>query len=237
MRRLAAVLPLVIGLVVLLGAAGAHVEPLVRGSDEIDYTHLSPRSLQPGESVTQPIGPQAPGLSRVEFLYSLDAASPAPVHAVVAAGDRVIVDTDLLLTPTPHPRDAQGWFAPLAVGGTVRLEDIAVPAPAANTVRFTLSVPAGGHAIVLWWNPWLGAHAYRDGGPLPSLERPGEHLAVQTEYGPIEGSLAKAPTFADRIAHYGAPWLPAPVLWLLGGALLALVGAVMWLVAVESGDE
>ena len=223
LRSLVGVAGAVLVLAGFATVAWLHAEPAARGFDEIWYEQLHGQVIRPGEAVTQPVRVQAPGLTRVAFLYSYTGTGEAPVDVTVRSAGAVLGHSRLGLRPTLTVGDREAWWSYQTTGDAApntwqtlaRFQEVPVRGPAAGTATVTLAVPKAGRPLLLYWNPSGASRRY----------------AIRTEYGPVRPALLAAPTFVRRMAGYGSPWLPAPALWLLIALVIGLFGALTWKVA------
>lgn len=221
----------VLGVMVALAGAAAmgvgHVQADRRGVDEITYIDLRPADIPPGGAVTQAFQVQDVGLSRIGLLYSYWGVGTAPVRVTLRSSGRTLAQADLALPSTATSAARITWWAQGAANSYARIWEVPVQGRAQGTVTVTVSVPAGGHPIVLYWSP-------PPPNTIPSVGDPQRRYAMRTEYGAVRPALLQAPTMVARMAAVGAPWLPAPALWALAAVLLLLSGVVTWRVSAHA---
>jgi hypothetical protein len=201
-----------------------------RGFDEIAYTRLREQVVQPGQTISQPVDLQSPSLTRIGFLYSNRGPWPAPLVVRVWAGNKLLAVRQLSLAPTLNLADREAWWTYQAIGDAApnawqtlaRFQEVPLPAWSGAKIVITLATPRQGQPVVLYWSPasFSGPSSFAD---------PQRRYAIRTEYGPVEPSLAKLPLYVHRMAAYGSPWLPEPMLWILACLFLLLVGTLIWL--------
>jgi hypothetical protein len=231
--RLLAIATLGITLGAALLAAILYQEPQLLGSDEVNYVNLQPITLKPGQYVTQPVDVQAPDLSRISFLYSFQASGSEVVHVTIRSAGRIVVDRELTVSRSLPDQSPARWWVGSQWDSAARFQPVPVAGPVEGRVVVTIAVPPSSQPLVLWWSPPKPAQPHLIFGP-PNQDSPGKGIAIRTEYGPVQPAIAKMPTFVDRVARYGALWLPAPGLWALIVLFVLVAGGLVCLVSPDS---
>lgn len=236
MRQTVALAVLAVTLVLVLAASIRHSEPQMRGFDEINYLSLSVLLLRPGDSVTQAVEVQARDLSRISFLYSYTGQAQEVVRVSVHSTEAMLADRNITLPRSLPDQDPMSWWQGGYVDSLARYQAVPVKGPVRGQVTVTISVAPTAQTLALWWSPAAPAqsHAVVQSSTVQATDM---HLTIRTEYGPVRPAIEKAPTFVERMAQYGAPWLPVPALWLLAGVIVAVVGCTVWLLASDSVDD
>jgi hypothetical protein len=236
---LAAVMGIALVVAGFITAGLLHQEAGRHGFDEIAYVRLHSQVIQPGQSASQPVKVQASHLSRIAFLYSYVGEDQAPVNVTVRANGVTRGGSHLNLPPTLKVGDREAWWSFQAIGDAApnawqtlaRFQEVPVSGPLEGPLIVTISIPLGGRPVILYWNPSNTL------GP-PSLENPSRHFAIRTEYDPVQPALFKGPAFAQRMGHYGSPWMPSPAVWALAALLCVLLSILsLWLVKEWPGIE
>lgn len=240
-RRPLVALGLLATVLVALAAGSAwRPEPALRGTDEVFYLGIRGLDLQPGESWTEPVPVQHPGLSWVAFPYRIDGAGPGRIHLRLESnGGELVLDRHLRLAPTPAIDAPSVWFEATFWGPVARFVELRVTPPAqARELRLTVEVERGSPPVALFWNAVdpttdpvrLVSFAGGSGPESTSLRR----FAVTTGYGPVAPAPLRLGTLLDRIGRVAPPWLPSPLPGLL--ALAALVLGLMVVAAIGAAE-
>jgi hypothetical protein len=223
MPRFVAFIGLVLVLAGFAAVAAVHPEPAALGFDEISYAQLHSQVIQAGQAISQHVRVEAPGLSKIAFLYSYTGEGPAPVDVTVRSGGTLLGHDQPKLRPTLALEDREAWWSYQTTGDAApdtwqtlaRFQEVPIRGPSAGTVTVTIAVPVTGRPVLLYWSPADTSRRY----------------AIRTEYGPAQPALLKAPTYVSRVARFGSPWLPAPAACLLAATLIGLLGIVSWRMA------
>jgi hypothetical protein len=208
-----------------------------RGRDEVNLSSIHELPLGAGAALAQPVPLQRPAPSAIQLPYLWRGSHPAQVEARLEGADgSTIADTTEVLDNSRAPLwvqptgDGSYWQHELAAFHSIRL-----PATASGTVVLHLTrVDHEAGTLILFASD---VAARESGPPRPSLvERPGEFLDLQTEYGAPRSALDKASMFVSRIQSLAPPWLPFPVPELLLACMLA-IGIFLYTKVLFTLDE
>jgi hypothetical protein len=193
-----------------------------RGRGEIDLSSIHQIPVGTGGVLTQPVPLQRPAPYAIEVPYRWLGSRPARIEVRLTAADgSVLFDTTeamdnsraaIWLLPTG---DGSYWEHEWAVFHSIRL-----PSSASGTIVLRLTrLDQEPGTLVFFASDLASAQS---SPPRPSLvERPGEFLDLESEYGAPRTALAKAPTFVSRVQSLAPPWLPFPVPELLLACMVA----------------
>jgi hypothetical protein len=194
-----------------------------RGRDETFYLTIHPLPVGSGASITQPVPLQRPDASAIEVPYRWLGIEPARVKETLmtTGGSTIFERTE----PFPNSRGPR-LLQPTSNGSvwqnlTATLKTIAVPAGLPATVVLILtrvdSYPA---TLFLFASYTVTPPTSADVGSQPDkrptiIERQGEVLDLETEYGALQPAVVKVPKYVSRIASIAPPWIPTSIFILL----------------------
>ncbi len=194
-----------------------------RGRDEVNLSTIHQVQVGVGGALTQPVPLQRASPFAIDLPYQWRGANPARLQVrLLGAGGSLLSDT----TETLDNSRAPLWLQPIGDGSYWQHElaafhSIRLPSSASGTIVLHLTrVDQEAGTLVLFASD---VASDQSSPPRPSLvERPGEFLDLQTEYGAPRPALAKAPTFVSRVQSLAPPWLPFPVPELLLACVVAV---------------
>jgi len=224
---------LIAGLLVFSAALAVMLTTSVygdRGRDEINLSSIHELPVITGQVLRQPVPLQRPAPYAISLPYQWRGSHSALIEVRLMGPDgSLLADTTEILDNSRAPLwlqpvgDGSYWQheraafhsirIPSAASGTVVLQITRIDNEPGMLVLFASVLPAPGS------NPFGGSQA--DSRPT-ILERPGEVLALETEYGAPRPALAKASTFIERVQSLAPPWLPFPVPELLLAFIVAI---------------
>jgi hypothetical protein len=194
-----------------------------RGRDEINLLSIHQVRVGVGGALTQPVPLQRASPFAIDLPYQWRGANPARIEVrLLGADGSLISDT----TETLDNSRAPLWLQPIGDGSywqheSAAFHSIRLPSSASGTIVLHLTrVDQEPGTLVLFASD---VASDQSSAPRPSLvERPGEFLDLQTEYGAPRPAIAKAPTFVERVQSLAPPWLPFPVPDLLLACMVAV---------------
>jgi hypothetical protein len=193
-----------------------------RGRDEVNLSSIHELPVGIGGAVTQPVPLQRAAPFAIELPYQWRGAKPARMEVrLLGADGSLLSDT----TETLDNSRAPLWLQPIGDGSYWQHElaafhSIRLPSSASGTIVLRLTrLDQEPGTLVFFASDLASAQS---SPPRPSLvERPGEFLDLESEYGAPGTALAKAPTFVSRVQSLAPPWLPFPVPELLLACMVA----------------
>ncbi len=208
-----------------------------RGRDEINLSSIHQVRVGVGGALTQPVPLQRASPFAFELPYHWRGANPARIEVrLMGADGSLLSDTTEALDNSRAPL----WLQPIGDGSywqheSAAFHSIRLPSSASGTIVLHLTrVDQEAGTLLLFASD---VASDQSSPPRPSLvERPGEFLDLQTEYGAPRPALAKAPTFVERVQSLAPPWLPFPVPELLLACMVA-VGIFLYTMLLAPTEE
>jgi hypothetical protein len=224
-----------------------------RGRDEINLFSIYELEIGSGTVLTQPVPLQRDEAYAIDLPYRWVGScgrsrfscrselKPARVQARLTSSDgAVLSDTIESLGDTRAPY----WLQPTGDGSFLQdygaaFHAIRLPPKTKGTVLLSLTRVDGEPGPLVFF---VSDVAHPGAGSRPTiLERPGQTLDLQTEYGAPRPALAKAPVFVSRVQSLAPPWLPFPLPELLLAGVVAtgifLYTRILFAPAGEPLDE
>jgi len=204
-----------------------------RGRNEMDYLTIHDLPLAYGAVLTQPVALQNPDVYGIDLPYRWEGQQPARLQVAISGSDGTLLsDAMETLNKTTTP----DWLEPTGDGSIwqhlgAKLQLLRAPRGATNEiiVRLTRVDHEPGTLVLFASNkrPGVaGQPAFVADSRLTMVERPGEILEFESEYGNPRPAWQKVPTYFSRLQSLAPPWLPFPMPEFL---LLLMITSGLWL--------
>jgi len=204
-----------------------------RGRNEIDFLSIHELPLTSEAVLTQPVKLQNPDPYQIDLPYRWQGQHPARLQVAISGSDGALLSNEMVVLNNTTSPD---WLEPAGDGSVwqhlgAKIQPVRVPRGATNEIILRLTrVDRESGSLVLFASDRMPATA----GPPPfsidtrltMVERPGQILEFESEYGNPRPAWQKVPTYFSRLQSLAPPWLPFPMPELL---LLLMITSGLWL--------